>query len=301
MTINTMLTGALALTVAAATFSPDTITSSRIPAPDRATAELQLRTINHRYVSAFRTPDVAFMDSLIDQDFVLTETNGALTTRAEHLAAIARSNGSRAVSYDDVRVRLFGSVALLHGTFEALTAGGDIARVRYTDVYRWDGGQWRLISAQNTAIRPGVSKAMLRGDSPLPAPWQGSDPVGDDHAVLQALNGSYVRAFREADAAWYNAHLSPDYLVIGSDGSFRDRAYQVAAFARPVFAEQLQSFPVDKVRIRQFGDVALIHAENDYRTKDGKRGIDRYTDIWLKQGGRWMCVAAHITTLREPA
>jgi ketosteroid isomerase-like protein len=63
----------------------------------------------------------------------------------------------------------------------------------------------------------------------------------------------------------------------------------------------MQSFPVDKVRIRRFGDVALIHAENAYQMKDGRSGVSRYTDIWQKQAnGRWLCIAAHITPHKAP-
>ena len=57
----------------------------------------------------------------------------------------------------------------------------------------------------------------------------------------------------------------------------------------------MKSFPVDKVTIRRFDDVALIHAENAYELKDGRKGVSRYTDIWHKQNGRWRCIAAHIT------
>jgi len=63
----------------------------------------------------------------------------------------------------------------------------------------------------------------------------------------------------------------------------------------------MRSFPVAQVRVRQFGDVALIHASNDYLLKDGRSGESRYTDIWHRQGGRWRCVAAHITVHRAPA
>ena len=63
----------------------------------------------------------------------------------------------------------------------------------------------------------------------------------------------------------------------------------------------MKSFPVDKVSIRRFDDVALIHAENAYELKDGRKGVSRYTDIWQKQNGRWRCVAAHITVHKAPA
>ena len=114
------------------------------------------------------------------------------------------------------------------------------------------------------------------------------------------LNENYVNAFREADAAWYDRHLAPDYVVVYGDGSFHDRASALADFAKPTFATSIRSFPVGDVRIRRFGDVALIHAENAYELKDGRRGVSRYTDIWHKQDGRWRCVAAHITVHRAP-
>ena len=36
-----------------------------------------------------------------------------------------------------------------------------------------------------------------------------------------------VRAFREADVAWYDAHLAPDYVVTQGDGAFDYRATSV--------------------------------------------------------------------------
>ena len=63
----------------------------------------------------------------------------------------------------------------------------------------------------------------------------------------------------------------------------------------------MSSFPVDKVTVRRFHHVALIHAENAYQLKDGRKGVSRYTDIWQKRDGRWLCIAAHISVHRAPA
>jgi ketosteroid isomerase-like protein len=122
--------------------------------------------------------------------------------------------------------------------------------------------------------------------------------------VLHELNENYVRAFREADVAWYDAHLAPSYLAIVADGSLHDRASALARFAQPTFATAMKRFPVGAVNVRRLGDTALIHAENAYELNDGRCGVSRYTDIWHRgppTGGRWMCVAAHITTLQDPA
>ncbi len=156
------------------------------------------------------------------------------------------------------------------------------------------------MSAQDTLLREGVALRLVEGQAPPCAAWQGQDPTGDDEAVLTALNERYVKSFRESDVAWYDAHLAPDYVVISSDGSYKDRAAALAHFALPTFAESMQSFPVGRVQVRQFGDMALIHASNVFELKDGRTGESRYTDIWHRQGGRWRCIAAHITAHKMP-
>lgn len=267
------------------------------PLPTPVIAEAQLRAINHRFVNAFAVADGDYIDALTAADFLLTGINGDWIERAQHVERMRKASTSGSVSYDDVSVRLFGTVAVLHGVFEASGDDGKLTRVRYTDVYHWGGSNWRLVNAQNTVLREGIAKRQQTSNAPVAAPWQGADPAGDEEVVLRMLNANYVRAFRDADVAWYDAHLSGDYGVINSDGSFHDRARALAEFAKPVFATSIRSFPVDKVRVRRFDDIALIHAENDFELKDGRKGINRYTDIWHKQpDGRWRCVAAHITT-----
>jgi ketosteroid isomerase-like protein len=274
--------------------------AATVPAP--VVAEAELRAINHRYVSAFAVADGSYMDALTATDFLLTSSKGDWIERGQHLELMRNPMVSGGVSYDNVQVRLFGSVALLHGVFEAVGDQGTAMRVRYTDVYHWDGARWRLVNAQNTVLGEGVAKQQQRGKAVVYAPWQDQDPTGADQEVLLALNSNYVRAFREADVSWYDAHLSPDYVVINGDGSFDDRTQALAEFAQPSFARHMRSFPVGKVRIRRFDDIALIHAENDYELKDGRRGVSRYTDIWRKQeDGSWRCIAAHITRHKAPA
>jgi len=43
------------------------------------------------------------------------------------------------------------------------------------------------------------------------------------------------------------------------------------------------------------GEVSIIHARTTYKRPDGQAGAGRYTDIWERRQGRWLCVAAHVT------
>ena len=275
--------------------------ASAAPVPAPELAEAQLRAINHRFVESFVASSGEFMDVLTGDDFLQMASDGAWQGRADFVAQMKRPAPLDGATYDDVRVRLFGPVALLHGVFEGLHRDGKVTKVRYTDVYVWNGAAWRLVNVNNTLIREAVAARQQTGIAPPHAPWRGQDPAGDDLAVLRNLNSNYVNAFREADVAWYDAHLAPDYVVVSGDGSFHDRAAALANFAKPAFATHMKSFPVDKVTIRRFDDVALIHAENAYELKDGRRGVSRYTDIWHKENGLWRCIAAHITVHKAPA
>jgi ketosteroid isomerase-like protein len=272
--------------------------SASVPTPATALAEVQLRTINHRFVSGFMRAEGDFMEALTHSDFLLTDTSGQWLGRADHLKSMREPSSLDGVSYRDVEVRLYGPTALVSGVFEATAPGGKVLRVRYLDVYSWEGAAWRLVNGQNTAIKDGVATALQHSPATTYGSWSGQDPQGEDLDVLRKLNESYVQAFRDANAAWYDQHLAPDYVVIYPDGSYNDRNVALANFAKPMFATHMKSFSLEKVRIRRFGDVALIHAENVADLKNGRQFTSRYTDIWHKQNGRWLCIAAHINDVR---
>lgn len=270
------------------------------PVPAHDVAEAQLRAINHRFTSATVDIHGDLMEALTHEDFLLTDSDGSWHGRAEFVAHMRRQPPLPAASNEGMQVRLFGAVAVVHGMFAALDGAGRLARVRYTDVYVWSNTAWRLVSVQNTPLADDAAVRPRSGTPPGHAAWTGRDPSDDDTSVLLALNESYVKAFRNADVAWYDAHLAPDYVMVSGDGARWDRAGALSRFSQPTFATAMRSFPVDKVTVRRFHNVALIHAENAYELKDGRKGVSRYTDIWQKRDGRWLCIAAHIS-VQTPA
>ena len=112
-----------------------------------------------------------------------------------------------------------------------------------------------------------------------------------DLEALEALNAAYVRAVQESDTGWFEAHLSADFLNTNPDCTLADRAAFLKRIAQPAGVSGLA--PHD-VRIRLFGDFAVIHAQTRYVKADGAAGTGRYTDIWARRDGRWLCIAAHV-------
>jgi len=116
--------------------------------------------------------------------------------------------------------------------------------------------------------------------------------ISIDVEILDKLNKAYVDSVQKSDVRWFDEHLSEDFLNSNPDGSIVDRAGFLAQIAKPVAIKGLEP---REVKIRLFGDFAIIHAKTVYRKPDGQTGAGRYTDIWQRRDGRWQCVAAHVT------
>ena len=114
--------------------------------------------------------------------------------------------------------------------------------------------------------------------------------AANDVDTLRELNRNYVRAAAERDVGWYADNLAEDYMATNPDGSFVDKAGFLARFAKPY---PKQDFEAVDVSIRVLGEVALIHSGFLDRKPDGTVSKGRYTDIYARRKGRWLCVCAH--------
>ena len=115
-----------------------------------------------------------------------------------------------------------------------------------------------------------------------------------DRDILSRLNRDYIRSVQNSDIRRFDEILAPDFRCSNPDGSLLDREGFLAQTARPVTISNLEARDVE---IRMFGDVAIIHARTSYTLADGRPGAGRYTDVWARQNGQWLCVSAHVTRL----
>jgi ketosteroid isomerase-like protein len=112
----------------------------------------------------------------------------------------------------------------------------------------------------------------------------------NDLEILEELNRNYVRSAETSDVRWYDEHLAEDFLASNPDGSIVDRAQFLSRMAGPYPGSQLEAVGV---HIRILGDVALIHSGFRDTRPDGQTGLGRYTDVYARRQGRWLCVSAH--------
>jgi ketosteroid isomerase-like protein len=110
--------------------------------------------------------------------------------------------------------------------------------------------------------------------------------------TLMALNDDYIRSVQQGDVQRFEEILAEDFLGSNPDGSLVDKQEFLAQTARPVSITGLTG---QDVRVRFFGDIAIIHGRTSYTAASGERRNGRYTDIWARRNGRWLAVAAHVT------
>ncbi len=128
----------------------------------------------------------------------------------------------------------------------------------------------------------------------MPASATARNAPLSDHDVLVQLNTDYVNSVQHSDVRRFDEILAPEFYCSNPDGTLIDRAAFLQQTAKPV---TISGIKAEDVMIRLIGDIAIIHARTAYTKSDGSAGGGRYTDVWAKQGGRWLAVSAHVTRL----
>lgn len=113
----------------------------------------------------------------------------------------------------------------------------------------------------------------------------------NDLETLTALNADYISSVENSDTKRFEEILSDDFLNTNPDGSIVDRKGFLAQIVRKAKISNLQCH---EVNVRLMGDFAVIHARTSYTLPNGNPGSGRYTDIWARRAGKWLCVAAQV-------
>jgi ketosteroid isomerase-like protein len=116
--------------------------------------------------------------------------------------------------------------------------------------------------------------------------------VRTDLDILTDLNRDYIASVQHSDVQRFDEILAVDFLCSNPDGTLVNRAAFLAQTAQLVTISNLEAVDVD---VRLMGDFAIIHARTTYTLPNGGPGHGRYTDVWARRDGDWLCVSAHVT------
>jgi hypothetical protein len=121
-----------------------------------------------------------------------------------------------------------------------------------------------------------------------------------DGAKLVALERMWNQAQLVRDSAAVAGMIGDKFVNTEYDGEVSDRGKFLADFADPKFQPSLMS--IDDVKVEMYSNTAIVtgtyHTKGTYGSKPYEH-IGRFTDTWLFQDGRWLCVASHTSLLKK--
>jgi ketosteroid isomerase-like protein len=107
----------------------------------------ELTVLNRDYVASVQNCDVQRFDQILAGDFYCSNPDKSLVDRAGFLKQTAVPVTIRNLIADDVKIRIMGDFAIIHGRTSYTTADGQQAHGRYTDCWARQNGKWLAVSA----------------------------------------------------------------------------------------------------------------------------------------------------------
>ncbi len=120
-------------------------------------ADEELRALELQWNDALVKSDVAFLDRVLADDYMFTNPDGRVLTKAELLAETKSGEDvyASAVTHD-MKVRVYGDAAVVtgHSAYKEAVKGKDISgEYRWTDTWARVGGRWQCVADHASKVR----------------------------------------------------------------------------------------------------------------------------------------------------
>jgi hypothetical protein len=127
-------------------------------------------------------------------------------------------------------------------------------------------------------------------------------PAGRDEAVLVELQQGLGKAWVSGDRATVEQIIAPEWTSTGPDGRMTDRA-RVLAQVFETGVHKIRRLAIEDVKARVFGDAAVVtgrtHGIGEFEGS-AYDVVIRFTDTFVRRGGRWQAIASHASLVQGP-
>lgn len=123
----------------------------------RADGAEELRAIEQRLAEAWVKGDRDYINRVLADDWSVTDATGRVLSKNQVINEAFDSNDRQieSLEIDDVRVRVFGSCAVVTGTTRAkgrYKGSSMSVTLRFTDVFMRRAGRWQVVASQATQL-----------------------------------------------------------------------------------------------------------------------------------------------------
>lgn len=122
-------------------------------------------------------------------------------------------------------------------------------------------------------------------------------------AELTQLEIDIGQANLRRDKAFFERIEADEFIFTDSIGGLTTKAEDVASLDKPAGEFKLISYEVDGVQVKVYGNTAVATGRATTVSKGNGREITnrtRFTDVFVRRGGKWQIVAGHSSRIREP-
>jgi hypothetical protein len=122
-------------------------------------------------------------------------------------------------------------------------------------------------------------------------------------AELMQLERAIGEANIRRDKAFFELTEADEFIFTDSAGGVTTKAEDVASLDKPAGEFRLISYSVDEMKVSVYGNAAVVTGRATTVSRSADRevtGKTRFTDVFVRRGGRWQIVAGHSSRIREP-
>jgi ketosteroid isomerase-like protein len=112
-------------------------------------------------------------------------------------------------------------------------------------------------------------------------------------AAIRVLESKWANAYRQRQITTLSSLLAEDYVITMEDGSTFGK---VGFISYNLGALHVDIAEMSDLKIRMHGNVAVVTGAYHERGETHGKPYDyrdRFTDVWLKNGGDWQLIASH--------
>ena len=130
--------------------------------------------------------------------------------------------------------------------------------------------------------------------------WAVGDTASDERELTQLVNDLNA-AIVKPDIAFLERVLAKDYVHFRPHGNVETRAQYLED--RKSGSVDFDSLVADEIKVRVYGDTAIVTYRSTAKGKDQDGAIDeqrRWTRVFVRKDGRWQLVHSQGTTIKKP-
>ena len=121
---------------------------------------------------------------------------------------------------------------------------------------------------------------------------------------VRRLERQWLDAYEQNDAEAMERIVGDDFIITFPNGAMQTKPQLMSMIKSPRRPGQPRmKFHTDGVQSRAYGDTVILIGRviSEYE-RDGKtvKEQSRYTDTYVRRGGRWQVVASHLSNVEEP-